>query len=114
MPASIESTSEKSDTTQGNSVPFGQPHARFLVALHRFLSLLACQRLGFGFRAASVAVMRFIVGHDDVLLTDEITAHPADDLIGCFEERAGLGLRENQLRQPGAISARGPGRRGNW
>src|SRR6185295_12576128 len=68
----------------------GDPYARFFIALLRLLSFLSRQRFRLRLGPPSVAVMRFVVDDDDVLLSRQIAADPAHDLIGCFDERTRL------------------------
>ena len=127
MPASMASISEKSETTQGNSVAFGparaaeeerrgrkivnglhadlgfhglepgNPDAGLLVALLGFVALVAAERFLFAVGLAAVAVMGFVVEDDDVLLVAQFAADAADHLIGRFGERTRLPVGENRL-----------------
>jgi len=105
MPASMASTSEKSDTTHGKRVPPRQPHACFLVAPGRFLALFAGQLFRFRVGTAPVAMMRLVVDDDDVLPATEVAADAPHDLIGRFQKRARLAFRQDRLREPGGVAA---------
>lgn len=77
-----------------------QPHARFLVAFFGFAALITSQHFRVGVRLPAIAVMRFVVDHDNVPLASEIAAHAAHNLIGRLGKQSGLALRENCLREP--------------
>ena len=110
MPDSMASISEKSETTQGNRVPFPiaraaeeersrrqvveapdadlvadgfeprDPDPGFLVPLLGFGAIFALERLVLAVGLAAVAVMGLVVDDDDVLLAAEFPADAVDHL----------------------------------
>ena len=120
MPASMASISEKSETTQGKSVPSriagaaqeerrgrkvvdrlhadlrfdgleaGDPDAGLFFALLGFLALVAGELHVLAVRLAAVAVVRLVVDDDDVLLVAQLAADAADHLVGRLRERRSI------------------------
>ena len=125
----MASIKEKSETTQGKSVPSGiprsfqeewggrqvvyhldadlgldglqpgDPDAGFFFALFGFLALVAGQFFFVLFHLAAVAVMGFIVDDNDILLVAQFPADPSHHLVGRFGEGTAVLLFQNILGQ---------------
>ena len=77
----------------------GDPDAGLFFTLFGFAFFVAAQFLTAVFGFVAVAVVGFVVDHDDIALAAQFTADAPRHLVGGFGEGAGLALLEDHFGQ---------------